>query len=56
MPCADTSSEKNSQSFVVGLKPGARFTIASCGTSWMIVPTGYRPPLAEWATANASAR
>ena len=40
VPVGDTSREKNSQSFVEGLKPAARLTIASWGTSCMMVPTG----------------
>src|SRR5205823_1386974 len=48
--------KKNSQSCVVGFQPLARLTIASCGTSWRIVPTGYTPPLGEFATRSASGR
>ena len=39
----------------LGLKPARRLTIASWGTSWMIVPTGYVPPAADRATASAPA-
>ena len=56
VPIGVTERKKNSQSRVVGLNPFWRFTIASCGTSWMIVPTGYRPPLGELATASAWSR
>ena len=56
VPCADTDRRKNSQSLVGGLKPACRLTIASPGTSWITVPTGKTPPVAERATATASAR
>ena len=44
VPSALTFRAKNSQSLVSASKPGARLTIASCGISWITVPTGYAPP------------
>jgi hypothetical protein len=39
-PSAETSSSKNSQSLVAGLKPGARLTMTSVGTSCTTDPGG----------------
>jgi hypothetical protein len=45
----------NAQSRVAGLCPCGYFTIASVGTSWITVPGGSVPPVAERATATVAA-
>lgn len=40
VPSALKVRRKNSQSFVSGEKPECRFTMASVGRCWMMVPTG----------------
>ena len=65
VPASETSKAKNSQPFVLGNFSCGCFTMASNGTSWRIVPTGYslsdtiysslQPATVSWSAADLEA-